>query len=134
MLTRGYGFLCDPCHLYSEALFPKVVATKVTLDVGETNKPQTRKEREAMTDWSSFPTAVKAEVWETEQLDIHDPNALWHSKFTGQAIHHPRDTEGNSAWTEYLIDPAFTTAKFIENRVAGLKKTSTAQCRTVTHR
>jgi hypothetical protein len=86
-----------------------------------------------MTDWSSFPKAVKAQVWGTEELSIHDPNPLWRSKFTGQVIHHPR-ADGNSAWTEYVIDPAFTTAKFIEERSAGIRKTSTAQCRTVTHR
>jgi hypothetical protein len=86
-----------------------------------------------MTDWSSFPKAVKAQVWGTEELSIHDPNPLWRSKFTGEVIHHPR-ADGNSAWTEYVIDPAFTTAKFIEERWAGIPKTSTAQCRTVTHR
>jgi hypothetical protein len=85
-----------------------------------------------MTDWSSFPKAVKAQVWGTEELEAHDPNPLWRSKFTGQVIHHPR-ADGNSAWTEYLIDPAFTTAKFIEQRCTGLKKTGTRNAASVTY-
>ena len=87
-----------------------------------------------MTDWDSFPKALKAQLWGTEELDIHDPNPLWRSKFTGQAIHHPKDSAGDSAWVENVIDPAFTTAKFIEERWAGIPKTSTRHCRTVTHR
>lgn len=87
-----------------------------------------------MTDWDSFRKELKAELWGTEKLEIHDPNALWHAKHTGQVIHHPRSVEGEAAYTEYVIDPGFSTAKFIENRVAGLKKTSTAACRTVSHR
>jgi hypothetical protein len=86
-----------------------------------------------MTDWNAYSKAIKSSVWGTEELDIHDPNPLWHSKFTGQVIHHPRDAEGNSAWTEYLIDPAFTTAKFVEQRCAGLKKTGTRNAASVTH-
>jgi hypothetical protein len=84
-----------------------------------------------MTDWNSFPKAVKAEIWGTEELDAHDPNPLWHSKFTGEVIHHPKDAN-SAAWTEYVIDPAFTTTKYIETRMNGIPKTSTAQCRTVT--
>ena len=85
-----------------------------------------------MTDWDSFHKELKDQLWGTEELKAHDPNALWHAKHTGQVIHHRRRND-ESAYDEWVIDPAFSTAKFIESRVAGLKKTSTAACRTVTN-
>jgi hypothetical protein len=101
---------------------------------GKTNKPRTEKEPRPMTDWNSFPKALKVELWGTEELDTHDPNPLWRSKFTGEVIQHMRDVDGNSAWTEYVIDPAFSTEKFIEERWAGIPKTSTRHCRTASQR
>lgn len=53
----------------------------------------------------------------------------------GEPIHHPADpVYGTAAWTEIPVVPGWSNAKFIENRWAGIPKTSTAQCRTVTHR
>lgn len=87
-----------------------------------------------MTDWPEFARSTKSEVWGTKELDIHYHSPLWRAKFTGEVIHHPRDSDGNSAWTEYVVDPAFSTEKFIEERWAGIPKSSTRHCRTASHR
>lgn len=85
-----------------------------------------------MTDWNSFPKVLKNQLWGTEELSAHDPNPLWHAKYSGQVIHHPR-LNNEAAYDEYLINPGFSTAKFIENRYAGLKKTGTRNAASVTY-
>lgn len=116
----------------SQAFIPQVIAANVSQCVRENQEPQRPKEAKPMTDWDSFSKEVKNSVWGTQELPAHDPNPLWHAKYSGEVIHHPR-TIGEAAYDEYLINPGFSTAKFIENRWAGIPKTSTAQCRTVTH-
>lgn len=75
----------------------------------------------------------------TQELHgAYDPDPLWRSKFSGK-IERPAEyatIDGrrqvvSKPWTEYLIMPGFSTAKFVDDRHAGLAKTSTANAHTV---
>lgn len=85
-----------------------------------------------MTDWTQYAQDVKLSVWGPPEPVDHSP--LWTAKFCGR-IEHPPVYEGgvkvSQAWTEYLIDPNFTTEGFIKQRAAELRATSTRNAHTV---
>lgn len=85
-----------------------------------------------MNDSAITAEAIKASVWGAPEPYDHSP--LWSAKFCGK-IDHPPVYEGgvkvSQAWTEYLIDPNFTTEGFIKQRAAELRATSTRNAHTV---
>jgi hypothetical protein len=79
-------------------------------------------------DFTRHAQAVKASVWgypetSTDYRDFYD------SKFTGEAIHHPR-TDESAGWTEYPVCEGWSSADYLAKRWAGCQKTSSRNAHT----
>lgn len=85
-----------------------------------------------MDDFTKHTQAVKAQVWgypesNTDYRDFYD------SKFTGEAIHHPRTVE-SAEWTEYPVREGWSSTEYLAKRWAGYQKTSSRNAYTAGRR
>jgi hypothetical protein len=78
-------------------------------------------------DFTRHAHAVKVSIWGSEtSTDCRD---FYDSKFTGEAIHHPRADE-SAGWTEYPVREGWSNAEYLAKRWAGCQKTSSRNAHT----